>query len=109
MSARRWQRRSRGSSLLVQSHDLLHEADEPIMRGFLGRALAKELLARDCDVVVLTRSPRARDDAGQIVCGIIVARHIGGVPDPDARQGGGGQQHHGIFRRKTRQIFVDRQ
>jgi hypothetical protein len=30
--------------------------------GFLGRALAKELRVRNCEVVVLTRSPRARDD-----------------------------------------------
>ncbi len=30
--------------------------------GFLGRALATEWLARDCEVVVLTRSPRARND-----------------------------------------------
>jgi uncharacterized protein (TIGR01777 family) len=30
--------------------------------GFLGRALAKELLLRNCEVVVLTRSPRARND-----------------------------------------------
>jgi len=33
--------------------------------GFLGRALAKELLARDCDVVVLTRSPRERSDGAK--------------------------------------------
>jgi hypothetical protein len=30
--------------------------------GFLGRALAQALRERDCKVVVLTRSPRARDD-----------------------------------------------
>jgi hypothetical protein len=30
--------------------------------GFLGRALAKELVARDYEVVVLTRSPRVRND-----------------------------------------------
>ena len=30
--------------------------------GFLGRALAKELLARNYEIVVLTRSPRARND-----------------------------------------------
>lgn len=31
--------------------------------GFLGRAIAKELLARDYEVVVLTRSPRKQTDA----------------------------------------------
>jgi nucleoside-diphosphate-sugar epimerase len=30
--------------------------------GFLGRALAKELLARDYEVVVLTRTPHVRSD-----------------------------------------------
>src|SRR5208282_2790621 len=30
--------------------------------GFIGRTLAKELLARDYEVVVLTRSPRKRTD-----------------------------------------------
>ena len=30
--------------------------------GFLGRALASQLLLKNYEVVVLTRSPRARDD-----------------------------------------------
>ena len=33
--------------------------------GFLGRALAKELLARDYEVVVLTRTPQARTDVAK--------------------------------------------
>ena len=35
--------------------------------GFLGGALAKELHARDYEVVVLTRSPRARNDGAKEV------------------------------------------
>jgi uncharacterized protein (TIGR01777 family) len=32
--------------------------------GFIGRALARELLARNCEVVVLTRTPHERTDGG---------------------------------------------
>ena len=43
--------------------------------GFLGRALAKELLARDYEVVVLTRSPRERSDGAKEI--VWDGKHIG--------------------------------
>ena len=43
--------------------------------GFLGWALAKELLARDYEVVVLTRSPRERSDGAKEI--VWDGKHIG--------------------------------